>query len=520
MKTFSNHRFGHPARPLLTIALGAAVAAGCAAHSDPLTAREPVAVSEGVNAGRLVIESDRSTPRPPFVFTDDESRLLDRVQEASFSYFWNQCDPETGLVHDRSSHDTVTVAGVGFGLSALPIAVERGWVTRDRAGARAARVLRSLLDEPTNRKAGLFYHFLNPDGSPRRIGTELVVSTVDSAILFCGAIVVGEYFGGEVADLADRMLADADWTFFQHDNGFLTLGWKPASDDDPTGDGSLLPYAWLDSGDEHRLTTLLAVCAPTPAHRIEPEVYFGLRRQIGRHEPVGEVIWFPYSGALFTAFFAHCWIDYAGIAGHHGPDDPASWGFEHRARADWWENSRRLVHLHRDEAIRNPLGLPTLGADAWGLSACDGPEGYLVPGVYPERVRMIGAVPGDDYSEYKPTDRWGDGVVAPYAAASSVVFEPKLALAAMRHYAALEWDDGRPMAWKDPDDGGFGFVDSFRTGDEPWVAEDGVAIDHGPMLLLIENARTGLVWDMFMSNPAVRTGLERLGLGGSPARRP
>lgn len=459
-------------------------------------------------------------PRPPFEFSANDSALLDRVQKASFSYFWNQCDPETGLVYDRTSHDTVTIAGVGFGLSALPIAVERGWVAKKQAHARAELILASLLDEPTNRKAGLFYHFLNPDGTPRRIGTELVVSTVDSAILFSGAIVAGSYFGGDVADLADRMFADADWTFFQNEQGFLSLGWKPDSDDAPTGDGKLLPYAWLDCGDEHRLTTLMAVCAPDPSHRIKPDVYYGLRRQIGRHEPVGEVVWFPYSGALFTALFAHCWIDYAGIAEEHGPDDPASWGAAHRARVDWWENSRRLVHLQRDSAIRNPLGLPTLGADAWGMTACDGPEGYLVPGVFPERVRMIGAMPDKDYSTYEPTDRWGGGVVAPYAAASSIVFEPELAMRAMRYYLRLEWPDGRSLAWRDPAEGGYGFVDSFRTGDAPWVAEDDVAIDHGPMLLMIENARSGLVWELFASDASVRAGLGRLGLGLPPKRRP
>ncbi|MBZ0173196.1 MAG: hypothetical protein K8E66_12500, partial [Phycisphaerales bacterium] len=367
---------------------------------------------------------DSERPRPPYRFGAADEALLDEVQRAAFAFFWNEADSGSGLVRDRTSSDVVSIAGVGFGLSALPIAVERGWITREQGQGRATTILKSLLAEPTNRKAGLFFHFLNHDATPRRVGAELVVSTIDSALLFAGAITAGQYFGGEVGLLSAKMIAGADWTFFtepQADNpdtrGFLSLGWKPASDDDPTGDGALLPYFWLDSGDEHRLATLMAVCAPEPGHRLESGVYYRLRRQLGWHEPVGEMVWFPYSGALFTAFFSHCWIDYARL----GPDDPSEWGVDHRASVDWWENSRRTVHLHRDKAIANPLGLPTLGENAWGLSACDGPEGYLVPGFFPVPVDMTWAEPGRDYSLFRAEDRWGGGVVPPYAAASSIV---------------------------------------------------------------------------------------------------
>ncbi|USN99659.1 MAG: hypothetical protein H6810_03080 [Phycisphaeraceae bacterium] len=461
-----------------------------------------------------MIESDAGVPRPPFDFDAEDAALLDEVQRAAFAFFWDGATPGTGLIRDRSGHDTVSVAGIGFGLSALPIGVERGWITRDEGGARARLILTTLLDEPTNRKAGLYYHFLNPDGTPRRIGTELVVSTIDSAILFSGAIVACEYFGGDVGALADRMLAEADWSFFVNDDahdeyarGFISLGWRPTSDADPTGPGSLLPYSWIDSGDEHRLATVMGVIAPTESHRVDPALYYRLRREVGWHDPDGELVWFPYSGALFTALFSHCWIDYA----HFGADDPAARGMAHRARVDWWENTRRTIHLHRDKAIANPLGLPTLGPDAWGLSACDGPDGYLVPGLFPEPVKMLDAQAGRDYPVFKAKDDWGDGVVPPYAAASAIAFEPELALRAMRHYRSLESPDGSPLVWRGLDAGGFGFVDSFRTGETPWHGDETVAIDQGPMLLLIENARTGLIWRLFGAHPAVDAGFRALG---------
>lgn len=474
-----------------------------------------------LDAASVVIAPNPGRARPPFDFSDEDRVLLDEIQRAAFAFFWNELSPGGELVRDRSSADTVSVAGVGFQLAAMVIAAERGWVDREAAAGRSARVLRALIDEPSNKKAGLYYHFLTGDATPKRIGTELVVSTIDSAILFAGAIVAGEYFAGEVRAAADEMLAAADWSFFTDPGadeeiarGFVSLGWRPADDDEPTGAGALLPYYWIDSGDEHRLVTFLAVCAPEPAHRLEPARYFALRRQLGVHESEGPLVWFPYSGALFTAFFAHCWIDYARI----GVDNPGAWGREHRARVDWWENSRRIVRLHRDRAIANPLGLPTLGPDAWGLTACDGPEGYLVPGLFPEAVEMTGARAGWDFSTYRARDQWGGGVVPPYGAASSIVFEPELAVRAMRHMRALHTPEGEPVAWRDPASGGYGFVDSFRfDGVSAWSAEDTVAIDHGPMVVMIENARTGLIWKLFMRNQEIRSGLDRLGLSGSGA---
>jgi len=515
MKTFSPIHLGILRRPRGPIAAAALLAFGtaCSVRGEPGGTPQPE--PRVLRAGEVVIEPEPGTPRPPYRFSEHDSALLDRVQRAAFGYFWDAAHEGSGLIRDRSSADTVSIAGVGFGLSALPIGVERGWISREQGEDRALSMLEALLDQPTNRKAGLYYHFLNPDGSPKRVGTELVVSTIDSALLFAGAATAGQYFGGRVGELADRMLTEADWAFFAEKDeqpgrpsGCLSLGWKPASDDNPTGPGMLLPYYWVDSGDEHRLATFMAVCAPDPAHRIEPAVYYRLRRMLGWHEPVGEVAWFPYSGALFTAFFAHCWIDYAGL----GPDDPSSWGVNQRASVDWWENSRRLVHLHRDKAIANPLGLPTLGENAWGLTACDGPDGYLVPGLFPDPVTMLDAEPGIDYPIFRSEDRWGGGVVPPYGAASSIVFEPGLAVAAMRHYVSVEGADGEPLAWRDPEQGGYGFVDAFRAGPEPWRAEDTVAIDHGPMLVLIENARTGLIWRLFRAHPMIAAGFERLGL--------
>ena len=508
MKTLTRTQFA------VSVLLGGSISSiGCASSADRTTVSSADSWSV-VDANTLVIESDPSIPRPPFVFSKNDEKLLDEIQHATFVYFWNAVAPETGMVYDRTSSDVVSVAGVGFQLAALPIGVERGWVSKEDAEARTRLIIDSLSDAPSNRKAGLFYHFINPhDASARRVGRELVVSTVDSALLFSGMIVAGEYFKGDLKRDIDALVEAADWSFFLETPGgeapdapFLSLGWKPSADEVPTGDGSLLPFYWIDSGDEHRLSTLLGVCAPDPDHRVPVSTYWHLRRQIGYHEGQGYVSWFPYSGALFTAFFEHLFVDRASM----GMDDPSAHGVSQRAKIDWWENSRRLVNLHRDRAIENPLGLPTLSAHAWGFSASDGPEGYLVSAQYPSKVTMRGARVNLDFANWDPQENWGDGVVAPYAPGTSIMFEPTYAVEALRFARSLEGSDGEPGVWR----GDWGFADAYRLGEDgktDWVAEDYVAISQGPLILGIENARSGLIWELFMSSEVIRSGMARLG---------
>ena len=499
------------------LSLSLTLALGCA--SEP--ARQPS--EEPPRASDIVIQAPSGIRRPPFKFNPDDARLLDEIEHAAFAYFWKAAAPETGMIPDRTSKSTVSIAGVGFELSALPIGVERGWVSRDEARQRAELILRSLSANPDNRKAGMFYHFLDPRtaGQPKE-AYERAVSTIDSALFFAGAITASSYFGGEVARLADRLVSEADWSFFVarandsrvrggppalYEVGFISLSWRPDDPAKPSGEGKLSPYYWLDSGDEHRLVTFLAVCAPDPAHRVPPRTYYGLRREVGSYADTGPFVWFPYSGALFTYFFAHCWIDYSAL----GPDDPASQGVANRARVDWWENSRRAARMHRLKAIENPAGVPTLGPDAWGLTASDVPNGYGVPGLYPTHMSLKDERPDFDFGVFDVKDDFGGGTVAPYGAGCAIMFDPEHALSALHHYRDLKRPDGSGLVWHDPSNGGYGFQDAYNEG-TGWVSSDCVAIDQGPLILAIENARTGLVWRLFHAHPSVREGLRRLGL--------
>ncbi|MBC7771084.1 MAG: hypothetical protein H7210_01185, partial [Pyrinomonadaceae bacterium] len=293
------------------------------------------------------------------------------------------------------------------------------------------------------------------------------------------------------------------------ESGFISLGWKPDKVENPTGPGKLLPYVWVDSGDEHRLVTFLGACAENPDYRVDPAMYYKLRRQLGTFGDTGPMVWFPWSGALFTNFFAHCWLNYAAM----GADNPAAFGATHRARVDWWENARRAVRLHQLKARTNPDWLATHGQHGWGLSASDTPEGYGVPGVFPDRLAMPDARPEFDYSTFNVKDDFGGGTLAPYASGCSILFDPLSALAAMKHNQSLKKPDGTPLVWRAPDaqSRGYGFQDAFNLG-KNWVGTDCVAIDQGPLLLCIENARSGMIWDLFHRHASVKAGLERLKL--------
>lgn len=464
------------------------------------------------------VRAAAGTRRPPFTFSPEDEAFLDEVQRGAFNYLWHAGEKSgTGMAPDRTSKPTVSVAGVGFQLTGICIGVERGWITREQGRARAKRILDALAANPDNRKAGLFYHFVHHDtaGQPAE-AYEHVVSTIDSALLFAGILTASQYFGGDVAAAGDPLFAAADWTFFIAGlkpepiaAGFVTLGWRPADIADPAGDGSLIQYAWIDSGDEHKLVTFLAVCAPDEKHRVDPQVYYRLRRQLGEYGD-GRFAWFPWSGALFTSFFAHCWIDYARI----GPDDPAAFNMPQRVRVDWWENARRTALMHRRKAIENPMNLPGLGENAWGLTASDVERGYAVPGLFPRPVTIPGAIPHRDFPVATAKDNYGDGTLAPYGAGSCIMFLPDGAVAALRHYRAVVGKDGTPL-WSDPASGGYGFADAFNAG-SGWVGKDHLAIDQGPLLLAIENARTGFVWETFHAHPAVRAGMDRLKLKRRP----
>lgn len=488
-----------------------------------------------VDASKVVIAADASVPRPPYTFSEEDAAFLTEVQHGCFNFLWNAGDPATGMVPDRSSIKTVSVAGVGFQLSAIPVGVSHGWITAAQGLERTDLILTTLTRDPAIRSYGLFQHYIDGvSGGRHGDGLEQTVSTIDSALLFAGVLTISSYlrtdpaFAGNadavrVADLADKIFTEADWLKFvsgdwakPHERGFVSLGYQPDKMG-PSGKGTMIPFFWADSGCEHRLVTFLGVCAPEETRRLDPSMYYRLRRPLGVYrtgpattDPLSEpMVYLPFSAALFTNQFSHVWLNYAKL----GPDKPSEWGMIHRASVDWWENSRRLTQLQMKVCEANPL----FEKGTWGLTASDAPSGYSVPGIYPTRVPMKGAATEFDYSTFVPENDFGDGTVAPYGAGSAILFEPQAAIATLRRYREIA-ETRAPGLWNDPAKGGYGFQDSFnlngsKSSKTPWVAPDSVSIDAGPFILMIENARTGQVQKLFMDHPFVKDGLKRLKLG-------
>ena len=498
------------------------ILAGCA-PARPEPASKPARPSAAMTP---VVDADRAA-RPPFAFSAEDAALLEEVQHGAFRFLWESVEEPSGMVRDRSSKPVVSVAGVGFQLAGIPVGVEHGWITREQGEARVLSILRTLEKNSSNRKAGMFFHYVDgKDGGPSAEGYETVASTIDGALLMAGMIVAGEYFNGEAKEISRRLFGEVDWAYFvakgdrfkPSERGFVSLAWKPKDGrHDPTGAGELAPYVWMDAGDEQKLVNFLGVCAPEESRRLDPATYYRLRRRLGSDAGGPPFVWFPWSGALFTDFFAHCYINYAAI----GPDDPAALGVERRPSVDWWVNSLRAVKMHERKGVVDAK----TGVKQWGLSASDAPSGYEVPGLFPVAIGVEGLRADFDYHPGPaPKDSTKDNTFAPYAPGCSVMFDPVAAVTTLRAYRGLKGADGSALVWKDPSvtgpggAGHYGFQDAFNLthgpngSPGPWVAPDCVAIDQGPLLLSIENARTGLVWKLFHASPVVQGGMSRLKL--------
>ncbi|HVT28648.1 MAG TPA: glucoamylase family protein [Lacipirellulaceae bacterium] len=436
-----------------------------------------------------------------YEFTAADSELLNAVEKGCFQYLWTEVGDPAKLAKDKTSDTICSTAAVGFQLSSLPIGVERGWITREQGQRRASTVLRALVERKDNKKFGIYLHFLDerngglPDFSRTKYHYELTASTVDHALLQAGAMTAASYFGDEVARLADRLVAGADWrAMFDDKYGYLYMGWHAKTDQGVDGPGQLTENHWEWCSDEERLIYFLAVGSPGEKHALEPATYYRLKRVVKRHADMAPYV-VSWNGSLFTYFFSHCWIDYRHLAADH----PQAFG-ANGPSVDWFENSRRAVLTQRARCIDASRQFPTLGKNRWGLAPCAFRDNYLVHEVRPNIDNR---------------DDWLGGVVPPYAAGSAIMFTPKESMAALREYKSLRYPDGRPLAWRDPDRGGYAFVDSFSLS-PPYGQDENLGIDVGPLLLAIENVRTGLVWRLFMQHKVAQRAVERLRLEHRP----
>ena len=412
----------------------------------------------------------------------EDSQLLDEISEACFAFFWREANPESGLIKDRSNHDVCSVASLGFGLASLPIGVERGYVSSEEAKDRAVRALRTL-ERSNAHHRGMFCHFIDlKTGHTTPMGYESIASSVDTALMVAGAIVAGEYFQGEAKELAGRLFARVDWkSFVNPDNGQVYMAWAAETPGQMNGPGKFEKQTWDWYTDETLLIVLLGQSSPVSSHRLPPESMTNWNRPQGRYRQ-GEPFVYSFPGTLFTYMFAHCFYDFKAM----GPD---SLGI------DWFENTRRAVLANRDWCRDHANEYASYGENLWGITAGSGPnDRYVVAGHQPCGQQK---------------DQPEGGTLHPYGAGMSVPFAPTDAIAALRYMRTLKIKDDKPV-WLSVKDGGYGYWDGFNV-DESWVSDHVIGIAQGPMLLLIENARSQLVWELMMKNKWVRAGIHEAG---------
>ncbi len=423
--------------------------------------------------------------------------MLDDLERRTFGFFWERANPKNGLVPDRwPSPSFSSIAAVGFALTAYPIGVERGYVSREAARDRVLTTLR-FFAAPSGGAAGkwgFFYHFLDMDSGARFKDVEL--STIDTTILLAGALFCQTWFDRddpgekEIRDLADRLYRAADWNWGQKKPPLVSMGWTP--------EGGMSDWHWRGYN-EAMILYVLALGSPT--HPVEPSAWT---------EYTDTYEWKRFAGQEYVAFaplfgyqYSHVWVDFRGIR------DPYM-----RAKGiDYFENSRRATYAHRQYAIENPDKWRDYGADVWGLTACDGPvDGdHVVDG----RKRHFYTYAARGASAKEVRD---DGTIAPTAAASSLPFAPEIALPAIAAMRAR----GEQLYAR------YGFLDAFNPTfrlDIPvhhgrvapgagWFDTDYLGIDQGPILAMVENARTGLVWKTLQRNLYFAAGLRRAGFTG------
>jgi hypothetical protein len=422
--------------------------------------------------------------------TDEE---LLRLQRTTVLYYLQETNPDNGLVRDKTQPDApCSIAAVGLALATIPVLVERGVVIRKFAAKIARRRLRSLLELPQGPEPdaagykGFFYHFLDIDTGRRVWQCEL--STLDSAFLFAGMLTCASYFDqdtddeAEVRRLADALYRRADWDWARNGNATLTHGWKPET--------KFLPHCY-EGYDEGLLLYILGLGSPT--HPLPPESYAAYCATYQWKEVYGREL--LYSGPLFTHQLSHLWIDFRGLRDT----------FMRERGSDYFENSRQSTFVQQEYAVRNPMQWAGYGEHCWGFTACDGP-GWM--------KRAVDGIEREFFGYYARGAPFGpdDGTVAPWVVVASLPFAPEIVIPTARHFARLDLGgQDRPYGFR------CSFNRTFRLDDSPagwWVTPHQFGIDQGPVVLAVENYRTGLIWEIMRRCPYVVTGLRRAGFSG------
>ena len=401
-----------------------------------------------------------------------DSALVEMVQKQTFKYFWEFAHPVSGLARERSNesygygNETVTIGGSGFGIMAIIVATERKWITRDTAVRHLLKTVNFLLK--ANSYHGIFPHWMNGATgvtipfSRKDDGADIV----ETSYLFEGLLCARQYFNhnnkyeNELRNRINWLWEGAEWNWHTR-GGFDLLYWHWSPNN-----GWSMNFE-IRGWNECLITYVLA--ASSPSYPINAEVYHHCwaesnhfkngREYYGIKLPLG----FDYGGPLFFTHYSFLGLDPHGLKDEY---------------ADYWEQNYNHTLINYKHCVLNPKKFKGYGENCWGLTASDTYDGY---------------------DAHSPDN--DKGTITPTAALSAFPYTPDYSMKALRHF----YDDLQNKIW-----GQYGFVDAFNE-TKNWYAKSYLAIDEGPIVVMIENYRSGLLWKLFMSCPEIQNGLKRLG---------
>ena len=396
---------------------------------------------------------------------------LEILQQKSFSYFLHETNTDNGLVIDKTAADGLQYAATGLA-GAYTVAVERGLCAARRERTRPRAFFWNSPQGRTRRhRTGLLYHFLTWD-RPARLACEL--STIDSFLL-AGALTAG-VFDADTADereirASPTALSRADWQWAQNHGEMVTHGWKPES--------GFLKYRW-EGYDEAMLLYILGL--GSPAHSLPESCYAAWASTYRWERCYG--IEYLYAGPLFTHQLSHVWIDFRGIQD----------AFMRVKGIDYFENSRRATYVQQQYAVDNPLKFAGYGPCCWGITASDGPgsDTIKVNGIERQFFDYLGrGVP------YGPDD----GTLAPWSVVTSLPFAPEIVLPAIDYFIhQVKLTAHNPYGFKAT----FNPTYPVKSGNPyGWVSPWHYGLNQGPIVLMIENYRTGLLWRLMRDCPSI-----------------
>lgn len=423
-----------------------------------------------------------------YPLAQDDERMLDSIQEKTFLFFLHEHHPEWGIVKDRAAAwAPSSIASTGFGIPSFAIGVEREWITREQAAQITLNILTFLMnsDQSTDPNGvgykGFYYHFLKMDTGTREWDCEL--SSVDTGLLMMGILFARNYYNlddeteNQIRSLADKLVGRMDWNFMMMPAtgkfaNTISMGWTPEK--------GQLDWGWAGYNEALFLYILAAGTGMENAEKSYDAWLSSYKWQT------------PYKGLAHVAFpplfghqFSQAFIDFRGLIDKYMKEKGI----------DYFENSRRATYVQRQYAMENPHGWVGYDSLCWGVTASDGPtETYN----FDDKVFLGYAGRGTSGPDYNYFD---DGTIAPYGPLSSLPFAPEIVLPTIKSinekYGAKLW-------------GKYGYYDAFNP-TANWVNDDYIGIDQGPMLIMIENFRTGLVWNYVMQDTVIQKGLTRLG---------